>query len=202
MLLRNLDVQKGLVNGARGRIIDFRRYPPAALPAHQKGGGAPHDQDMQSYFGKNAHGDELPIPIVDFGTECTPIFPCRQSKYLSRFRGLAAEIEMSRIRGLAAEIEMSRIQIPLVLAWAFTIHKAQGQTLDSAKLNLDDPFVAGQAYVGLSRTKVSQSLQILNHAYIPSGVFAANEVRKFSNRLENPSMNDVSWPNHQVIITV
>jgi len=177
MLLRNLDVQKGLVNGARGRIVDFR---PCTYAQHQEEGRVPHDQDMQVYFRRNAHEDELPIPIVDFGNERTPIFPSRQGKILSG------------LRGEAAANWVFRIQIPLVPAWAFTIHKAQGQTLDSAKIDLDDPFAPGQAYVGLSRTKVSQSLQILNYAHIPSGVFAANEVLKFSNRLERPPIRYVS----------
>jgi ATP-dependent DNA helicase PIF1 len=43
-------------------------------------------------------------------------------------------------------------QIPLIHAWALTIHKAQGATLESAEIDLGNSvFECGQIYVGLSR---------------------------------------------------
>lgn len=46
-----------------------------------------------------------------------------------------------------------RLQLPLKLAYAVTVHKAQGMSLDDASMKLDGSFCAGQVYVGLSRAK-------------------------------------------------
>uniref|UniRef100_A0A182J2D1 ATP-dependent DNA helicase PIF1 n=1 Tax=Anopheles atroparvus TaxID=41427 RepID=A0A182J2D1_ANOAO len=110
MLLKNYNIAEGLVNGARGVILNF----------------------VQG------------LPLVKF-----------------KRRELLVRSEKWSVK-TASGMVLTRTQLPLKLAWAFSIHKSQGLTLDCVELSLAKVFEAGQAYVALSRAQSLDSIRVLD----------------------------------------
>jgi len=80
---------------------------------------------------------------------------------LNSGREVIAEPEEWIIEDETGDVLASYLQVPLCLAWAITIHKSQGMTLDAAEIDLSRTFELGQGYVALSRLKSLSGLQLL-----------------------------------------
>lgn len=72
------------------------------------------------------------------------------------------------------ELLATRLQIPLKLAWALSIHKSQGMSLDRVTLALADCFERGQAYVALSRATCAEGLEITT--FDPTSIIVDSDV--------------------------
>jgi len=94
--------------------------------------------------------------IVEGFTSTTPPVP------LVLFKGASEAIPIPEVSWESGDVDgLKRSQIPLILAYAITIHKCQGATLDSAIIDIGrSTFECGQAYVALSRVKSLESLYI------------------------------------------
>lgn len=52
-------------------------------------------------------------------------------------------------------------QVPLRLAWAITVHKSQGMSLDAAEIDLRNAFTYGQGYVAISRVRSLVGMKVI-----------------------------------------
>jgi ATP-dependent DNA helicase PIF1 len=138
MLRKNLATTAGLVNGRCGYVVGFVPVDDALLDsADDVGVKCLKSQKCES------------VPVVRFD--------CAAEKGQPLYKILPTVFENTDAHG---ELTETLVQIPLCQAWAFSIHKSQGMSLD--KLNVDSAktFAEGQAYVALSRARTLEGLAV------------------------------------------
>jgi ATP-dependent DNA helicase PIF1 len=87
------------------------------------------------------------------------------------------------------------VQFPLRLAWACTIHKSQGLTLDEALVDIRAAREPGQAYVAVSRVKSLAGLHLKDWF---SGVWISPQAKDFHRRVAAGISNDTSAPSFRL----
>ena len=114
------------------------------------------------------------------------VVACEHSAVMVAFDcGLTTRIERHRMDKIKDKHVVAwRAQLPLIVAFAISIHRAQGATLDLVAIQLEREFAAGQAYVALSRARridnillSGLTLRALNHVDKEALAFY-NEVQK------------------------
>ncbi|GFV11539.1 ATP-dependent DNA helicase [Trichonephila clavipes] len=84
-----------------------------------------------------------------------------------KFQGEVVLLPRIPMIPLDSPIPFKRLQFPIRLAFAMTINKSQGQTMEICGLNLENPcFSHGQLYVACSRVEKSSNLFV----YTPQGL--------------------------------
>lgn len=157
MLCKNINPWLKLVNGATGTIIDFHDK----IDAFYESAGDCDDNDIHSIC-----SDGYLLPVVKF-----------DSGQLLKI-GLETWVVMDGERVVA-----KRKQIPLILAWALSIHKCQGMTLDCLHTDLRRAFGCGMVYVALSRVKTLDGLHL--SGFNPSKIQADPKVLQFYQNLSS-----------------
>lgn len=122
--------------------------------------------------------DFVPLPQANIGKEDNTSSIKYPKVRLNNGQIVYVEPDEWSIEDNQGEVLASFSQIPLTLAWAITVHKSQGMTLDSAEIDLSRTFEMGQGYVALSRLRSLDGLRLLginkNSLLLDEWVFHVN----------------------------
>lgn len=155
MLIKNLDAS--LVNGSLGRVIGF-----SDERTFEMGAGIPDDPTMDVAFNKARKKLSSFSRDGELMSNSGKQFPVVQFVSASGMpRVILCQPEEWKVELPNGEVQAKRTQLPLILAWALSIHKAQGQTLERVTVNLGKVFEKGQAYVALSRATCQEGLRVI-----------------------------------------
>ncbi|KAK7305034.1 hypothetical protein VNO77_42933 [Canavalia gladiata] len=124
MLVKNLDTEHGLVNGATGVVVGFSW-------------SSVKREDLDGICNDNV------LPMVKFDSGQFMTVKPATWHVMDGYKVVAC-----------------RKQIPLILAWAMSIHKCQGMTLDRIHTDLSRAFGCGMVYVALSRVRTLEGLHL------------------------------------------
>lgn len=150
MLIKNLD--ESLVNGSLGKVIGFsdeKTFDMGTDDFMEEDPMSKAKRKLKAFSNDAETRPGVKFPVVQFMTTH------------GSHRVILCQPEDWKVELPNGDVQAKRTQLPLILAWALSIHKAQGQTLERVKVNLGRVFEKGQAYVALSRATTQQGLQVL-----------------------------------------
>ncbi|RFU33705.1 hypothetical protein B7463_g2640, partial [Scytalidium lignicola] len=138
ILLVNLDIRSGLVNGSQGEIVGFTKSSRSLAPSRSS--------KMWQLYRKDHEIANPRRPVVRFeGGRKLVVFAVAQDS----LKGTSKDRYL-----------VTRNQIPLTLGWALSIHKARGMTLKHVEVSSRDLFEPAQLYDGLSRAISIEGLTV------------------------------------------
>lgn len=114
-----------------------------AQPPAQNNETVVHSTQQVPDVPSSATGGFLPMDNVVFDRK--QFWPLVQ--FTNGMSVLCAPLEFT-VEDLRGTTEVRRLQVPLILAWALSIHKSQGQTLERVKVDLGCIFEKGQGGSG------------------------------------------------------
>lgn len=166
MCIINYDMDREIVNGSIGKVVAF--MTDEEYNQEYK----PEKQSLETLTTKKSQLTKY--PVVEFMNGVTLIM--KPHIWLSEKHG-------SLSIGLA--------QIPLILAWAVSIHKSQGMTVDMAEIDIGRSiFECGQSYVALSRVRSLDGLYLTE--FNPSKIKVNKKVKEFYQEMAERQAEETS----------
>eukprot|EP00026_Physarum_polycephalum_P005071 Phypoly_transcript_05097.p1 GENE.Phypoly_transcript_05097~~Phypoly_transcript_05097.p1 ORF type:complete len:638 (+),score=81.36 Phypoly_transcript_05097:52-1965(+) len=184
MLIRNID--NSLVNGSRGVITGFELHDLTI--------------DMQHYFDNCKFVTEWATNVNQ--TLCNTNKTKRKREEIvkpsyGKQEGVRVQVYLPVVQFQGERLTVKpvaftreglrekwvRVQIPLKLAWALTIHKCQGLTLDKVEITFQGIFENGQAYVALSRARTLEGLKLIG--FNPNCIKTDKKVLRFYETMDS-----------------
>ncbi|RYP07581.1 hypothetical protein DL764_002408 [Monosporascus ibericus] len=197
VLVSNISISRGLVNGSQGVVIDFAPVDGGDILLHRKKSKA----GPKSAYISNIIDDELfqyatstqairALPVVRFDNGVKQVIhpDCWDHEVGNEALSANTELDtysrdMDKFLRRPAPSVLCRTQIPLIAGWAMSIHKAQGMTLGKVIVDLTRAFEEGQVYVALSRARSLDGLKIEGD---PRGLSESPQPRPGSGSLIGP----------------
>ena len=184
LLRNNFDTRRKLTNGTRGVVVGMatmcelgeRTSCTLARCSH-----VPMLTNPELLGDLRPHLDELPVVEfhgIQYAIGCTTIEKRRGNQTKGHKRKAGDPGDAPPPAGHPGELLATRQQIPLTLAFALTVHKSQGMTLEKICFVWDNAFDNGQIYVALSRVRK------LNHVYIISTYVPKRRITAAQDALE------------------
>jgi len=143
-----------LVNGSMGVVIGFQSARDAVLERQRIVGIDWDDKRFRGRYGQDVLADVAKkLGMVSpnqpsQGMQETRNFTLDQQWPLVKFTNgqdlLCGPVSFT-VTGIKGNLEASRSQVPLILSWAISIHKAQGQTMSRLKIDMNRIFEKGQS---------------------------------------------------------
>ncbi|CDF37523.1 unnamed protein product [Chondrus crispus] len=195
---KNLDTGLGIVNGAPGIVVGwsrplievyqkrkvedpklrFDRFGPQDLKdteifeldnpgISQALETQARSQDDCPVMSGRMLGEVLPVVLLDNGQRC-----------------LMEPVDWE-VHGTKGQVVGFRRQVPLILGWALSIHKAQGMTLRDVETDVGGAFDYGQVYVALSRATAVKKLRL--RSFNPRKIVTHPKVTEFYAALDRTS---------------
>ncbi|KAG9308098.1 PIF1-like helicase-domain-containing protein [Chiua virens] len=207
MLVKNMDDM--LANGCVGQVVGFFRYREVMnmaqaqvednkRPVAVKTTGCVRNVKVcpeSTFFSANAEKEN--VKSTELEAKRRPVSPKEEEvfpvvEFPTPEGGKEAVLVMReefRVEDSEGKVLARRMQVPLILAWAMSIHKSQGQTIQRVRVDLGKVFEKGQSYVALSRAATLDGLQVLR--FDPKKVMAHPKVIEWNKSLQASGTNSM-----------
>jgi hypothetical protein len=184
MLRANVDISDKLVNGSMGTIVGF------VFDSRKLENNAPESSADVRAAAVDAILIEFDNPVA--GRQARTKYRKRHGreneKIPDNFKATPIQRVVVTFPATNRKTVLKRSMFPIVLAWAFTIHKSQGKTLTTAVCDIGrdtkrHQWQCGQAYVTLSRVTTLEGLYLSR--FDPDLIKADKRVSEEMDRLRN-----------------